>query len=232
METFLEAGLDLEESALHHERGPGEAAAIVGDKDIRLLLRESRIALAKGATVRLPDQAAAAVYDVPLTCVIHAHPRCRVRWSRLSVDLSPTAGAIIADMAPREVVDDRPVEITTASRAGGTFSLVANVLGTELGLEQTRQRTVYYPKILSSGIGFARGYWDFLADSDSYLHSDRELRLLITAPEGTPVQPLSSSRASEDERVGRGDPATGTRGRHRRLPPSRLRSHPLTVQRG
>ncbi|MEU9172320.1 hypothetical protein AB0D34_31795 [Streptomyces sp. NPDC048420] len=188
MRTLLESELELDEPGLSLERGPGEASAVIGDKDIRLLLRETRIALAKAATTRIStDDDSTVGYDIPLTCVIHAHPRCRVRYSRLGVDFSPTAGAVISDMAPREVLSEHPVEITTTVRAGLTFAVAADVLGGELGSEQSRLRTVYHPKIVASGIGFTRGYWDFLADGDRYLHSNRELRLLVTAPPNTPL---------------------------------------------
>lgn len=187
MRTLLESELDLDEAGLAGERGLGEAAAIIGDKDIRLLRGENRIAVAKGPTTRIPAEGDTVGYDVPLTCVVHPDPRCRFQWSRLLVDLSPTPTAKIADMSPREVTETQPVEVTTSIGLGLSFNIVANVLAAEVAPQYQRKRTVYYPSIIASGTGFTRGYWDFLALGDDYLHADRDLRLLVAAPTEAPL---------------------------------------------
>jgi hypothetical protein len=64
----------------------------------------------------------------------------RFQWSRLLVDLTPTPRAVIADMAPREVTDDRPVEMQTTVGLGVKFNIVANVLGADLSPEYSRTR--------------------------------------------------------------------------------------------
>ena len=196
MRTFVDAELDLDEDGVVAERSPGSASTIIGDKDIRLLLRENRIALAKDPATKVAGADAGAVgYDVPLVCVVHSHPRCRFQWSRLLVDLSPTPQAQIQDMAPREVVDDRPVQLQTSVGLGLKFSIVADVLGAELSPQYAKSRTVYFPRIVSSGPGFTRGYWDFLALDEQYLHANRELRLLVVAPDGIPVHARFQLRA-------------------------------------
>jgi hypothetical protein len=195
MQTFLDMELDLDEEGLADERGSGPASEIVGDKDIRLMLRRNRIALAKGAVTRVAGAGGVVGYDIPLTCAVHSDPDCRFRWSRLIVDLTATPGARIADMVPREVLDDQPVELTTTIGLGLKFNVASTVLGAELTPQYSQKRTVYYPQIVSSGTGFARGYWDFLALDDRYLHADRELRLLAEAPVDAPVSARFQLRA-------------------------------------
>ncbi len=192
-EPLFTASLDLDEAGL--ERGD---EAIIGDQVIRLLLRENRIALAKGKSALVQPAGAdpgVSYYDVPLICVVHSHPECRFRWSRLMIDLSPTKEARIRDMVPREVRGDKPVELKTTFGGGLKFEAVAKILSTDLTAEYSRSQTVYYPEIVSSGPGFTRGYWDFLALSSDYLHANRELRLLISAPADVHVKARFNLRA-------------------------------------
>lgn len=187
MDTIIDAQLDLDEDVLAEERSPTQVMDIVGDKDIRLALRRNRIALAKGQSTLVHGENGLIGYDVPLTCAVHSDPRCRFRWSRLLIDLTSTPDARISDMVPREVVDDRPIELTTTIGVGLKFHVVPNVLSADLTPQYSQKRTVYYPQIVSSGTGFTRGYWDFLALDKGYLHADRDLRLLVSAPADTPV---------------------------------------------
>jgi hypothetical protein len=197
-EILLDMPLDVDEAGVERgvERG---VEAIIGDQDIRLILRENRIALAKGKTILIqpPEDAepGLAYHDVPLICVVHSHPECRFRWARLMIDLSPTKGAKIRDMAPREVRGDKPVELKTSVSAGFKFETAAKVLSAEVKPEYTNSRTVYYPEIVSAGPNFTRGYWDFLALTSDYLHANRELRLLVSAQSGVPVQARFNLRA-------------------------------------
>ena len=68
-ETVFYASLDVDEADM--ERGD---SAIIGDRDIRLMLRENRIALAKGKSDSFQPAADEDVgmvfYDIPLTCVV------------------------------------------------------------------------------------------------------------------------------------------------------------------
>jgi hypothetical protein len=182
MEVFVESALDLDEEGVTAERAPGAATAIIGDKDIRLLLRDNRIALARESARKVPTDGGPVAYDVPLICVVHSHPKCRFEWSRVLVDVTPTPDAIIADMSPREVMDANPVELQTTVGAGLKFTIAGGLVGAELSPQLAKSRTVYYPRIVSSGAGFTRGYWDFLALGDQYLHANRELRVLIQVP--------------------------------------------------
>lgn len=182
MEQLVEIELDLDEEALDDERGPGHAMDVLGDEDIRLALRRNGIALAKDRSTTITAEDEIIGHDVPITCAVHSDPRCRFQWSRLLVDLTPTPDARISDMVPREVVDDRSVELTTTIGVGLKFFVVPNVLSADIGPQIARKRTVYHPQIVSSGTGFTRGFWDFLALDRDYLHADRDLRLLVAAP--------------------------------------------------
>src|SRR5262245_8347170 len=108
---------------------------------------------------------------------------------------SRTGGAIIRDMAPREIRGEKPVELKTSVSAGLKFETAAKVLSAEIKPEYTNSRTVYYPEIVSAGPNFSRGYWDFLALTSDYLHANRELRLLVSAQSGMPVQVRFNLRA-------------------------------------
>ncbi|MBE1584293.1 hypothetical protein ACFPOI_29930 [Nonomuraea angiospora] len=191
MGLIADTPLEVDDEGLAVERDADAAGRIIGDRDIRLLLRENRIALSRGETSRVSDT----VCDVPLTCVVHSHPQCRFVWSRLMVDLTPTPDAVIKDMAPREVMADQPVELKTTVGVGLKFEIAAKALSAEAKPEYSSSQTVYYPRIVSSGTGFTRGYWDFLALGERYLHADRELRLLVSAPEGRPVRARFQLRA-------------------------------------
>jgi hypothetical protein len=190
MRTLVDAELDLDREAMSAERGD-----IIDDKDVSLWRHKNRIAVAKGTATHMVAEDGTIGYDVPLTCVVHSHPRCRFEWSRVIIDLSPTPNARITDMVPRQVIDGPPVEYTTTVGLGLKFNVIANVLGADATAQRTQKSTVYYPQIVASGAGFTRGYWDFLALGERYLHADRELRLLIAVPEAVPVYSRLQLRA-------------------------------------
>lgn len=191
LELLFEAEMELdEEEAEVRSRdgaGPGPLE-IVDDQRVRLLLRENRLALLKGPARRQPPSAAAwpgfDYYDITLVCQAHAHPQCRFSWVRLIVDLSDTGGAQIRDMSPREVKSG-PVELETKVGLGLKFEVAS--VGLELAPERTTKRTVYYPEIVTSGVDSMAGWWDFRAVAGDDLHVDRELRLLVAALTGEPV---------------------------------------------
>jgi len=175
LELLFDAPLDLDEEEM--ERGD---PSIIVDEKIRLLLRENRIGLAKGKTERIEGgegrEPGMTYLHVILTCVVHSHPECQFRWARLVVDLGATKGARIQDMVPREVRGNEPVEIKTRMGLGIKFETI------EAKKENETSQIVYYPEIVSSGVNFSTGYWDFLAKADGYLHANRDLHLLICVP--------------------------------------------------
>ncbi|WP_405720748.1 hypothetical protein [Streptomyces sp. NBC_00046] len=186
---------------------------------ITLLRRETRIGLALGPVRQVaavvPDRSG---YDVPLICVIQAHPESDVRWSRLVVDLSASPGAVVADMSPGLVEGEHPIEIETTMGAGLTFQVASSVLGAELAPQITRRRTVYCPRLTSSGVGFTAAYWDFRASDRQFLHVNEELRLLVDAPSGVPVDAKVTMRVRIMPRgVGRAIRLTGKLGTTERL---------------
>jgi hypothetical protein len=186
-QALFEVPLDLDEERTR-ERGE---EAVIGDEEVRLLLRENRIGLAKGRTVPIQASGEAdpnlAYYRVPLVCVAHPHHDCTFHEVRLMVDLGPTAGGLVRDMSPREVAGDAPVELETTVGAGVQFEIAGIPLGPEVSASHTRRRTVHYPKVVGSGIGFARCLWSFLDLAGEFLHVNRELQLLVSAPPGQHV---------------------------------------------
>ncbi|MEV6951149.1 hypothetical protein [Streptomyces sp. NPDC051183] len=157
------------------------------ERTLRLLGHENRI----GVAVRTPAPADApgpgrAAYDIGLMLVVHAHPECRFVWSRLVVDLTATPGAVIHDMVPDQV-EDTAVEVETRVGAGLAFATLFSAVDISATPEVTRRRTVHFPTVTASGTGFHKAYWDFAAKGGSYLHSNRELRLLVSVPAGAPV---------------------------------------------
>ncbi|MFF1926478.1 hypothetical protein ACFVW8_38685, partial [Streptomyces sp. NPDC058221] len=133
--------------------------------------------------------------DIPLICVVQTHPESQVRWSRLVLNLSPTPGTTIADMSPVLVEGEVPQEIETTLGANLSFSVSGTPLGFEAGPQVVRRRTVYCPRITSSGIGLTTAYWDFRASGQEFLHVNEELRLLVRAPAGRPVDARVTLRA-------------------------------------
>jgi hypothetical protein len=123
-------------------------------------MRENRIALAIGKINQL-EETGATHADVPLMVTVHSHPECRFRWSRLIVDLSPTPGARIRDISRREVRGDKPVEIKTSVGIGFKIETAAKALSAEVSPKVEQSRTVYYPDIVSSGLGTKKALWDF-----------------------------------------------------------------------
>lgn len=174
-ETALEADDDAET-----QRGN----EIVGDQDLSLIGRVNRIALSLGQVVPLgPTLDGTEVgYDIPLQCVIHPDSGCSFRSAKLVVDLTATPRAVIRDMAPREVRGESPVELTTTVGSGFTLEVVPSVLKGEIKRERSAKQTVHHPVILSSGRGFSRALWDFRSVNDTDLQTERELRLLVSAP--------------------------------------------------
>ncbi|ROQ35101.1 hypothetical protein EDD98_4155 [Streptomyces sp. PanSC19] len=167
----------------------------VDEATVRLLRRETRIGLARGRVTPVDtDEPGVHGYDIPLILVVQTHPESTVAWSRLVLDLSPTPGATISDMSPSLVEGETPQEIETTLGANLTFSVAGTPLGVEAGPEVLRRRTVYCPRITSSGIGFPTAYWDFRASDREFLHVNEELRLLVRAPADRPVDAVVTLR--------------------------------------
>jgi hypothetical protein len=183
---FLVTELDLEPDDQETSR-----AEYISPNEIALLLRGRPNRMGVAARKAVPavtggTQPGHAAYDIGLMLVLHAHPECRFTWARLIVNLSSTPDAVIQDMAPSEV-EDVAVEVETKVGAGLKFATVLKAVDIEVNPELARKRTVHFPKVLASGTGFRKAYWDFSASGDDYLHVNRELRLLVTAPAGIPV---------------------------------------------
>lgn len=172
---------------------------VIDDETLTVLRRATRLGLAVGDVAHLDvagDRGAdRAWYDIPLICVVHAHPDTDVRWARLAIDLAVTAGAIIEDMAPADVDGERPVEIETTVGLELKFATLANVVDVELNPTLARKRTIYFPRISAAGTGFNKAYWDFHAGDRAFLHANRELRLLVSAAKGARVDSAITLRA-------------------------------------
>lgn len=179
--------VDLVEPVVEEEE-PDRAFRTLDEGVIRTVRRETRIGLARGP-VRPVDsgEAGRQGYDIPLICVVQPHPECEVRWTRLVLDLAVTPGARVEDMSPVLVEGEQPVEIETSLGTGLSFNVATLGLGAQVTPQVTRRRTVYCPRITSSGIGFSAAYWDFRASDQEFLHVNEELRLLVSAPSATPV---------------------------------------------
>lgn len=168
----------------------------VDEEMIRTVRRETRIGLARGTVQSVvAGEPGRRGYDIPLICIVQTHPECVVHWSRLVLDLSVTTGARVEDMAPVLVDGEEPMEIETTLGVGLSFDTAVAGIGAELTPQITRRRTVYCPRITSSGIGFPAACWDFRASDREFLHVNEELRLLASAPHGAPLQARVTLRA-------------------------------------
>ncbi|GAB2620319.1 hypothetical protein GCM10027168_60480 [Streptomyces capparidis] len=172
--------MEIDEAALEERAEP-----VSFDTRTRLLARENRFGLRAGPAVRheLGTSPGTAV-DLPLRCVAHRHPECRLRWVSLLVDLSGCDGTVL-DLSPRDEVAAHPVRVTTTFGGGLAFQIAAVPVGPEATAERSTRQDVFYPKVTSSGQGFSAARWDFTQVGQEPLHVDRELRLLVGVPAGT-----------------------------------------------
>lgn len=168
---------------------------VIDDETLNLLKRDNRVALARGPARAVEGAAdGRSAFEIPLLLVVHAHPECTFTWSRLMVDLSPTPDSTIADMSPR-AVEEVAVDIETTTSLDLSFKIAAVAVDVGAKPELAKKRTVFMPTVLTSGVGFRKAYWDFHAKAGDYLHTDKELRLLIDAPAGTPINADLTVRA-------------------------------------
>jgi hypothetical protein len=185
-QPWAEPVLDIDEDAIAERAEP-----IILDREIRVLARANRIALVREPAARHPGQLPGLdAIDFPLRCVAHAHPDCRFRWVRITLDLAGASGSSIRDLSPRDEITDHPVKITTSYHGGLSFAVAALPLHPDLAAERTTERDVYFPTITTSGIGLTHAIWDFTAVASNALHVDRSLRLLATIPASTPQVPV------------------------------------------
>lgn len=184
--VLFEAALEVDEERLREARRGGEL--VVADQDVSLLQHQNRVALAVGEVRHVGqiegDDANLSCYDIPLRCVLHPAVGCHFREAKLVVDLGATPGALVRDMAPRDVRGD-PIEITTTVSAGLTFEVLPTTAGVDLRRERSVSRKLYRPEILASGRGFERAVWDFRSVPGEYLQSEREVRLLVSTSAGS-----------------------------------------------
>jgi hypothetical protein len=175
-QLWAEPSLDIDEQ---FER----AGPLVADQEIRVLARANRLAVRCDTAARhhghAPDTD---VIDFLLRCVAQAHPECRFRWVRVTLDLSSTAEASITDLSPRDEISEHPVKISTTYSGGLKFDIAALPIHPELSAERGTEQDVYFPKISVSGIDFSYAMWDFTAVGEEPLKVDRPLRLLATVP--------------------------------------------------
>ena len=165
---------------------------IVADQEIRVLARANRLAIRCDPATRYDGPTPGTkVLDFQLRCVAHAHPECRFRWVRVTLNLSETDGASITDLSPRDEVSEHPVKITTSYSGGLKFDIASLPVHPELSAERGTEQDVYFPKISVSGIDFSYAMWDFTAVGEEPLKVDRPLRLLASVPDAglqVPVQ--------------------------------------------
>lgn len=173
---WAEPSLDIDQQT---ERG----GPLTADQEIRVLARANRLAIRCDAAARhRGDAPGTDVIDFPLHCVAHAHPECRFRWVRVTLDLSGTAEASITDLSPRDEISEHPVKISTTYTGGLKFDIAMLPVHPELSAEHSTEQDVYFPKISVSGVDFGYAMWDFTAIGDEPLKVDRPLRLLATVP--------------------------------------------------
>lgn len=180
--VLFESALEIDRERLSEAR---RGRHIVGDQDLPLLKHQNRVALAVAEVKPCghpAEDTGLSCYEVPLRCVLHPAAGCRFLEAKLVVDLRATDRALVRDMVPRDVRGDHPVEITTTVSAGLTFEVLPAVASAELKRERSVTRKVYQPEILASGRGFTQAVWTFRSVPGEYLHSERDVRLLVSAP--------------------------------------------------
>ncbi|WP_158801136.1 hypothetical protein [Streptomyces sp. NRRL S-37] len=178
-EHVVDYTMDIDEAALEERAEP---AAV--DRTVRLLARENRFALRAGPASWNPlGNGQGVAVDISLRCVAHRHPECRLRWVRVSVDVSGSDGTVL-DLSPRDEVATDPVRVSTRYGGGLSLQIETVPLGPEVTVERAREQDVFFPRLTSSGPMFAAAWWDFLQVGEAPLHVDRTLRLLAGLPDG------------------------------------------------
>lgn len=164
---------------------------IVADQEIRVLARANRLAIRCNPATRHGGPAPGTeMLDFPLRCVAHAHPECRFRWVRVTLNLAETDGAYITDLSPRDEVNEHPVKVSTKYSGGLKFDIATLPVRPELSAERETEQDVYFPKISVSGIDFGYALWDFTAVGEEPLKVDRPLRLLAAVPASSSQIPV------------------------------------------
>jgi hypothetical protein len=154
---WAELGLEIDEATERDD-------AVVVDERIRVLARESRLAIrCDPATRHQGDTTDTDVVDFQLQCVAHAHPDCRFRWVRVTLDISGIPGASIADLSPRDEISEHPVKITTTYSGGLKFEIAAVPVKPDLSVKRTTEQDIYFPSVSVSGVGFRYAMWNFTA---------------------------------------------------------------------
>jgi hypothetical protein len=196
-EPLVDLTLDLDTEEINRSELVLASDGVIDDQTIELLRRANRIGLARALPTLVTSDTVPvgrSVVDVPLLFALHAHPECVYVWARIVVDLGSTHDAVIADMSPRDV-QDIAVDVETTVGADLSFSVAASAVDIGAKPELTRKRTVFLPTVTASGTGFRKAYWDFYAKAGDYLHADKELHLLVSAPSGVPVTAMFTARA-------------------------------------
>ena len=186
-DLVADLAFDIDEEELYRAesvREPVIDATVIDDATIKLLRRDNRVGIARGAPTPSSSSAVPpgrSFNDVPLLFALQAHPECVYSWARIIVDLSSTQDAVIADMSPRDV-SDVPIEVETTLGVDLSLSLLTKVVDIGATPEISRKRTVFFPTVTATGTGFRMAYWDFYPKAGDYLHADKELHLLVNAP--------------------------------------------------
>jgi len=180
-EIEFDLPLEIDEQAFSER---SFASNVIIDESIKLLARKNRL----GISVKPLQQMEfplenRKLVDLKLICLAHADPECEFQWVTATIGFSKQQGVIIKDMSPRKVVGN-PIKMKTTYSGGANFEVDVKPIkaGLELGREQQIEREIYFPEIISSGIGFSSAQWDFKAGEQLQLHVDRELRLLLEYP--------------------------------------------------
>jgi hypothetical protein len=179
--------LDLERDRLT-TRADDETRVLLEDWNAGLLGQENRITLVKRKTRRVQPTAGVdsqlTYYDVGLALSLMPDVKCQFVSTTLKVDFSPTGGAVIRSMAPLEVIGQHPVELETKIGAELKFEVTKDVLSAGVSPELSQKRTVYYPEITGSGEGTKVALWRMVARGGQEIRSNRDLRILVSAPLG------------------------------------------------
>jgi len=135
------------------ELGPGDAAAIA-DEDVR----GSRLLLVRRAaeSVDLDGTPGGAVQ---FACTFQPAYGARFTWARLLLRLETPDHIHIVDLAPREVLEEKPVQFTIDGKGKLGISYQAVDASVEKGTQ--KQFAIYHCKVQGSGESTTLARWDF-----------------------------------------------------------------------
>lgn len=158
------------------EMGPGDVDAIA-DEDIR----GSRILLVRRVIEPIDLQNTTGAV-VQFACTFQPSPGTRFSFAQLTFRFTVPSGIKIIDVAPRNIDDPHPVEMTLSKTGKLGFKSLPGSSESELGMGTTKKFVKYHCQVQGSGEGTALAIWTLKENPDRKDGIGPEQVLTLTLP--------------------------------------------------